>query len=141
YSTNFPTTAGAFQTNHAADSGADDVFVVKLNASGSALVYSTYLGGNHFDVGTGIAVDSAGNAYVTGFTNSTDFPTVAGAFQTTYAGNYDAFMAKLNTSGSALVYGTYLGGSKIDAGQAITVDDSGSVYVTGNTSSTNFPTT
>ena len=107
-STDFPT-ANAFQdTPH----GSNEVFVTKLNAAGSALVYSTYLGGSRYDVGFGIAVDSTGSAYVTGFTSSTDFPT-ANAFQGKNASapfGDDAFVAKLSPAGSALVYSTYLGG-------------------------------
>ena len=91
--------------------------MTKLDASGAALVYSTYLGGSDVDDGGyGIAVDGAGNAYVTGHTASTDFPTTAGAFDTTYNGGDDAFVTKLNPSGSALVYSTYLGGSGDDDG-------------------------
>ena len=95
------------------------------------LVYSTYLGGSDEDVGFGIAVDAAGNAYVTGETSSTDFPTTAGAAQTTYAGGSDAFVTKLDATGSGLVYSTYLGGSDGDIGLAIAVDGAGSAYVTG----------
>ncbi len=141
-STNFPTTAGAFQTTI---NGAQNAFVTKLNAAGSALVYSTYLGGNGSDAaggnGNGIAVDSAGSAYVTGATTSTTFPTIAGAFQTTLGGNQNAFVSKLSADGSALIYSTYLGRSGPDGGAGIAVDSAGSAYVTGDTSSTTFPTT
>ena len=134
-SANFPT-ANPFQ---AAIAGGVDVFVTKLNATGSALVYSTYLGGSGFDLGTGIAVDSAGNAYVTGYTSSANFPT-AGSIQPTFGGgNDDAFVAKLDPSGSVLVYSFYLGGSDDDFGHGIAVDSSGNAYVTGSTKSTNFP--
>jgi hypothetical protein len=138
-SSNFPTTAGAFQTVF----GGNDAFVTKLNATGTALVYSTFLGGsNSTDVGRGIALDAAGNAYVTGVTLSTDFPTTPGAFQHTFAGGFfDAFVTKLNVAGTALVYSTFLGGSLADEGFAIAVDAAGSAYVTGETNSTNFPTT
>jgi len=117
-----------------------DAFITKLNASGSALVYSTFLGADGFDVGRAIAVDASGNAYVTGSTNSQSFP-VVNAFQPT-APNFfgDAFVAKVNAAGSALVYSTYLGGEGVDDGWGIAVDNSGSAYVTGNTSSTEFPT-
>lgn len=101
------------------------------------LNYSTYLG--DYDFGYGIAVDSAGNAYVTGITLSTDFPTTANPVQATYAGGSDAFVVKLNAAGSALVYSTYLGGLT-DWGFGIAVDSAGSAYVTGYTESTNFPT-
>src|SRR5205807_5925096 len=107
FSSNFPTTAGAFQTTLG---GANDAFVTKLNAAGSALLYSTYLGGSGEDPGQGITVDASGNAYVTGATTSSNFPTTPGAFQTTLVGEEDAFVSKLNAAGSALLYSTYLGG-------------------------------
>jgi hypothetical protein len=106
----------------------------------SALVYSTYLGGSSGDDGKGIAVDAGGNAYVTGVTQSTNFPTTLGAFQTTFGGDVDAFVTKLNPTGSALVYSTYLGGSSFENGYGIAVDSVGS-YVTGETCSSNFPAT
>jgi len=134
-SPNFPT-VNALQPA----SGGYDAFVTKLNANGSALLYSTYLGGSDSDQGKGIAVDQAGDAYVTGSTSSTNFPT-ANALQPA-RGSYgsDAFVTKLNASGNNLVYGTYLGGSGNDGGNGITVDSAGNAYVTGSTSSTNFPT-
>jgi len=135
---NFPTTAGAFQTTPA---GTSNAFVAKLNPSGSALVYSTYLGGSDSDFGFGISVDSSGHAYVTGLTVSANFPTTAGAFQTSPSGELNAFITKLNPSGSALVYSTYLGGSSVGYAYGIAVDSSGHAYVIGNTQSTNFPTT
>ena len=139
-STNFPT-ANPIQAVNAGGGGFGDAFVTKLNAAGSAFVYSTYLGGNASDQGRGIAVDSAGNAYVTGVTNSTNFPT-ANALQATKGSNGDdAFVTKLNASGTALVYSTYLGGGdSAEFGQAITVDSAGNAYVTGNTFSNDFPT-
>src|SRR5438477_4149011 len=140
-STNFPTTPGSFQT--AFGGGSADIFVTKLNAIGSALVYSTYLGGSGSEGGApGIAVDSLGNAYVTGGTASTNFPTTPGAFQTTLGGGTDAFVTKLNATGSALLYSTYLGGSGGEGGMfRIALDTVGNAYVVGHTSSTNFPTT
>ncbi|HLX84772.1 MAG TPA: SBBP repeat-containing protein [Terriglobales bacterium] len=125
-----------------------DAFVSKINPSGSALVYSTYLGGSGQDLGFGIAVDSAGNAYVTGNTGSPNFPTTPNAFQTVCNGggspcgnpNRDAFVAKINPKGSALVYSTYLGGSGDESGDGIAVDNAGNAYITGFTGSTNFPT-
>ncbi len=143
YSSNFPTTPGAFQTAYG---GNVDAFVSKLNASGSALVYFTYLGGSNDDTGRGIAVDAAGNAYVTGDAESANFPTTAGAFQSTFSGGGifsfgDAFVSKLHATGSALVYSTYLGGSEADEGVGIAIDASGNAYVTGVTSSSNFPIT
>ena len=118
--------------------GGGDAFVTKLNPTGSALVYSTYLGGSSDDSGYGIAVDSAGNAYVTGWTDSTDFPTM-NPLQAAYGGGGDdAFVTKINPTGSALVYSTYLGGSGGDAGTGIAVDSAGNAYVTGHTDSTDF---
>ena len=138
-SADFPTTPGAFDTTF---SGVDnDAFVTKLNPTGSGLVYSTFLGGGSTDVVRGIAVDTAGNAYVTGNTDSTDFPTTPGAFSTALNGGGDAFVTALNAAGSALVYSTFLGGSGTDDGQGIAVDAAGNAYVMGVTSSADFPTT
>ncbi|MDQ3704446.1 MAG: SBBP repeat-containing protein, partial [Chloroflexota bacterium] len=134
FSTNFPI-LGPYQ----GDQGGGDAFVTKLGASGSALVYSTYLGGSDHDDGTGIAVDASGNAYVTGGTNSANFP-ILGPYQVDADQDYaDAFVTKLGASGSALVYSTYLGGSDYDGGADIAVDASGNAYVTGGTNSANFP--
>src|SRR5262249_28191693 len=124
-------------------SGANDVFVIKLNAAGAALVYSTLFGGNYKDEATAIAVDSTGNAYVTGSTTSTNFPTTPGAFRRT---NQDplrgqAFVTKLNASGTGMVYSTLLGGSSGAVASGIAVDTSGYAYVAGSTSSTDFPAT
>src|ERR1019366_4342171 len=104
------------------------------------LIYSTFLGGSGYDQGNGIAVDSSGNAYVTGTTSSTDFPTM-NPLQPTYGGGqWDAFVTKFNPTGSALVYSTYLGGSGNDYGYGIALDGADNAYVTGNTNSTDFPT-
>ena len=142
YSSDFPTTPGAFQRTHG---GYYDAFVTKLNSTGSALVYSTFLGGNNWDEPRSISVDSSGCAYVAGETLSLNFPTTPGAFQTTYSGGDqyrgDAFVTKLNTTGSALVYSTYLGGSNGDKAWSIVADSSGCAYVAGETLSLNFPTT
>ena len=136
---NFPISINAYNSTYAY---AYDVFVTKLNAEGTAIVYSTYLGGNADDIAYGIAVDSSGNAYITGSTSSTNYPTTTGAYQTTRSGNYgDAFVTKLNTDGTALVYSTYLGGSYSEQANGIAIDSSGNSYVTGYTSSSNFPTT
>ena len=114
--------------------------MTKFNPTGSGLVYSTYLGGNDLDVGYGIAVDGSGNAYVTGYTQSTNFPTTSGAYQVAFGGGYhDAFVTELNATGTALLYSTYLGGSGQDEGDGIAVDGAGNAYVTGLTASTNFP--
>jgi hypothetical protein len=137
-----PTTSGAFQrklADHRND-GHGDAFVIKLNPSGSALVYSTYLGGNGLDGGASIAVDSSGNAYVTGWTWSTNFPT-ANPIQSSNGGTADAFVTTLNSTGSGLLFSTYLGGSGYDYGYGIAVDSSGNAYVTGATYTGAFPTT
>jgi len=139
-STDFPTQGPEQGSNR----GVDTVFVSKLNPTGSALLYSTYLGGSGGDAGYAVAVDGAGDAYVTGSTNSTDFPVTAGAPQGTKSGgngNQDAFVAELNPTGDKLLYGTYLGGSANDAGQGIAVDSADAVYVTGYTYASDFPTT
>ncbi|HWS88856.1 MAG TPA: SBBP repeat-containing protein [Pyrinomonadaceae bacterium] len=149
-STNFPT-ANALDATFAGGqfAGSRDAFVTKINATGSALVYSTYLGGSGDPVFTningddrcfGIRVDGAGNAYLAGETHSNDFPT-ANAIQATFGGGLsDAFVAKLNPAGSALVYSTYLGGNIFDAAQGLALDSSNNVYVTGRTTSANYPT-
>ena len=152
FSLNLATTGTSFQPSYRggsfqADTGGD-AFVAKYSPAG-ALLYVTYLGGKGDDAGDAIAVDSGGNAYVTGNTSSTDFPTVKGSYQTTFGGQGagrnmpafgDAFVVKLNPAGTALVYSTYLGGSGDEQGAAIAVDSSGSAYVGGATLSTNFPT-
>jgi hypothetical protein len=147
-SSNFPTTGGAFDTTfnippNCPRCGIDnyDAFVTKLNAAGSALVYSTFLGGTDIDHGRAIAVDSAGNAYVIGETGSLDFPTTAGAFSRTSRGSYDVFLTKLNAGGTGLVYSTYLGGTQVDNCERVAVDGGGNAYVVGFTSSIDFPTT
>ena len=137
-SINFPTASPA----QPAFGGVADAFVTKLNAAGNALVYSTYLGGSDFEVGSRIAVDASGNAYVIGRTRSTNFPTVS-PIQAAFGGGVrDAFVTKLNAAGSTLVYSTYLGGSADDIqfGFDIAVDAAGNAYITGQTFSTDFPT-
>ena len=136
-SPDFPT-ANPLQA-HLGATDAQNAFVAELNAAGSALLYSTYLGGSTYDSGNAIAVDLSGNAYVAGVTQSSNFPTV-NPLQGHNGGGYDAFITKLNPAGSALVYSTYLGGGEQDWGYAIAVDSSGNAYVTGYTYSANFPT-
>jgi hypothetical protein len=136
-SADFPTTTGAFDMTA---NGESDAFVTKLNAAGSALVYSTYLGGTLDDVAQGIAVDSSGNAYLIGQTSSANFPMAGSSLDTTLGGFLDAFVTKLNAAGSALSYSTYLGGSDSDFGYAIAVDGVSNMYASGQTASANFPT-
>jgi uncharacterized protein (TIGR03437 family) len=132
----FPVTPGVRQ---GALSGAQDAFVTKYAASGAALVYSTLLGGAGSEQGAAVAVDSGGNAYVTGFTDSADFPTTAAAFQAARGGERDAFVIKLNPTATALVYSTYLGSAGTDQGLAIAVDSGGAALVAGFTDSPAFP--
>lgn len=137
----FPTTPGAFDPSFNLWC---DLFVVKLNPTGSALTYATFLGGSGGDwgyVGSGIAVDKTGSAYVSGSTTSWDFPTTPGAFDEHYNNHTDSFAAKLNPAGSALDYATFLGGSAYDTGHGIAVDGGGNAYVTGGTFSADFPFT
>ena len=165
YSANFPTSSSAYEktSTYTANTNLSAVFVSKLNAAGTALVYSTYLAGTtdhcndgtnynaltQGDFGDAIAIDASGDAYITGGTCSSDFPTTSGAFQTTAPGiphhATDVFITKLNPTGASLVYSTYLGGSGVvysgDFAFAIAVDSSDNAYVTGQTSSTDFPVT
>jgi hypothetical protein len=134
YSPDFPVTPGAYDTERCGL----DAFITKFAPDGRTLVYSTFLGGCAREQGMGIAVDAAGNAFVAGWTESTTFPTTAGAFQTT--GSFDAFVTKLNPTGTALVYSTYLGGSAdVDRGWDIAIDTAGNAYIAGDTKSNNFP--
>jgi len=140
-SADYPTTAGAFDESH---SGLLDAFVTVLNPLGTELVYSTFLGGSYSDYGYGIALDQAGRAYVAGLTRSANYPTTDGAYQTSLAGPdgvSDAFVAVLNDAGTDLVYSTYLGGTLEDHARGIAVDPAGRAYVTGETTSPDFPTT
>ncbi len=134
-STDFP----IFDPYQMSSGGGYDVFVMKLNGTGNSLVYSTYLGGSGFDIGADIAVDAAGDVYVTGWTTSTNFPTL-NPYQGSFGGVRDVFVTKLNNAGNGLVYSTYLGGSALDYGNAIMANAAGEVYVTGATASTDFPT-
>jgi len=153
FTADFPTTPGAFQPSITENPNADprftptnDAFIMKINPAGSALVYSTFLGGTGDDVATGLAIDADGNAYVCGATSSVDFPITPGAFQTNHpvlAGviRYTGFVAKLNANGSALAYSTYLGGSSTEDVRAIALDSAKNAYVTGVTLSKDFPVT
>lgn len=137
-SPSFPSTVGAFDTSH---NGLSDVFVAKLTPTGSAIVWSTFLGGSGDDDVWGLEVDTSGNVYVAGHTDSTNFPVTAGAFDTTANGGQDCFVVKLNPAGSGLAWSSYIGGSMDDRVWAMTVDPSGKVYFTGDTFSSNYPTT
>jgi hypothetical protein len=119
--------------------GDSDAFVAKINSSGSALEFSTYLGGSSEDLATGVAVGPLGSAFITGSTTSSDFPVLSGA-QNTNGGGRDAFVTQLTPDGNQLIYSTYLGGSASDQANGIAVDSFGSAYLTGVTSSNNFPT-
>lgn len=134
-STDFPVTTGAFQTTLG---GVQDAFLTRLDPAGSP-VYTTYLGGSADEVGIGIAVDTAGNAYAAGSTASEDFPISAGGFQTTLGGGFDAFVTVLVPEGSTSRYSTYLGGTNNDFGVAVAVNSAGNAYLTGSTASTDFP--
>ena len=116
-----------------------DAYVLKLNPSGSSIIYATWIGGSNNESANALAVDASGNAYVTGETFSTDFPKTAGAFRESSAGGNEAFVVKLNPAGTALVYGTYLGGSLTDRALGIAVDGGGNAWVAGLTDSSNFP--
>jgi hypothetical protein len=136
-SKDFPTTTGAFQ---ASERGDEDAFVAKLNAKGSRLLYSTLLGGRNLDKAQGIALADDGQATVTGWTTSSDFPTTRGALGARHQGGEDAFVTRLSADGSRAQYSTYLGGSANDRGRGVAVDPDGNAYVAGGTASPNFPT-
>ncbi len=155
-SSDFPVTKRAFQTVTGGGTQGADGFLTEINSTGSALVYSTYFGGSGNDMITGVALDSADNAYITGVTASSDLPTTAGVAQSAYgraatANCYqdsgptwacgDAFVAEMNPQGTGLVYSTYLGGTGDDYADSIAVGSTGSAYVAGTTDSLDFPTT
>jgi hypothetical protein len=139
-------TVNPYQANHASVDDSDAT-LFKLNPSGTALVYATYLGGTGEDSGEAIAVDAAGEAIVVGYTCSLDFPVTAGAFQTTPNPNLadcngtNMFLTKFSASGSSLIGSTYLGGSETDIAYAVALDPSGNVYITGPSFSPDFPVT
>lgn len=145
-SSNFPTTAGVFQATFQGVAGDQDGFVLKLNPGGTALTYSTYLGGSTGSVspvssiGFGIAIDGSGNAYVGGETDANNFPNTPGTIQLGFGGVSDGFVTKLNSTGTTTLFSTYLGGSSPDNVTAVALDSSNNVYVTGVTVSANFPT-
>ena len=134
----FPTTPGAFQASPPYPSNA---FVTKINADGTNVIYSTYLGGGAEDFGVSIAVDSSGDAFIAGYTQSSDFPVTGGAFQTTFPAGGGTFVSKLNAAGSSLIYSTFFGNVGSGAqGPQMTIDSAGNAYVAGSSNST-FPVT
>jgi len=135
----FPTTTGAFRSQGDYINRNNDGFVTKLNANGSALIYSTFLGGTESEGAEDIAVDSDGNAFIAGYTFSSNFPTTENAFQRLHRGQNDGFVTKLNVAGSGLIYSTLLGGSQNDEINGIQLLNTGEAYVTGSTLSSNFP--
>jgi hypothetical protein len=145
WSSDFPVSDTAFQSRFAGSATVSNAFVTRLNAAGTGLVYSTYLGGSGSsttgDYGNGIVLDSAGDAFVAGTTSSSNFPVTTGSYQMTLHGSSNAFLTELNPDGSDQVYSTYLGGSGGDSGQAIALDSSGFAYVAGVANSTDFPLT
>ena len=134
-STDFPTQSAIQSTS----GGSTDAFVTEFTPDGSKLAFSTYLGGTGQDRAFGIALDSVGGVYVTGDTQSVNFPVAAGSFQPVNNGGGDAFVSKFAPGGGSLAYSTFLGGTANDQGTAIAVDDSGQAAVTGITQSGNFP--
>jgi hypothetical protein len=137
FSSNFPT-VNAIQGT---DAGDDEAIVAKLSPGGDSLLYSTYLGGSEREYGQGIAADSLGNTYVTGITRSGDFPVTTQAFDKTHSGDggTDGFVTKINAAGNALVYSSFLGGTSVENSRSIAVDSNGAAYVTGSTTSVDFP--
>ncbi len=140
----FPTTSGAYSQSY--NGGHWDAFVTRINSSGSNLIFSTYLGGSLNDAGHAIAVDGIGYAYITGSTESSNFPTTPGSYDTSHNGSYDVFVTMLNDWGNSLIYSTFLGGSGWDSAYGIALDKGGgalygNAYVTGQTDSSNFPCT
>ncbi len=144
-STDFP--VAGYQSRTGVSDPPGEIFVTKLNAAGTAVLYSAYIGGSKSDIGKAIAVDSGGNAYVAGHTQSPDFPVTLGAFQSKLSQDSselfwgDAFVLKLNASGSGLVYSTYLGGEMLDEANSIALGPGNEAFVAGRTESTDFPTT
>lgn len=138
YSGDFPTTSGVWDITHNANT--NDIFVSKFSSDLTTLGYSTYIGGDNFDGGNAISVDCNGYTFLTGRTNSSDFPTTQGAYDSTFNGVDDLFLIKLTPEGSSLIFSTYLGGSAHDQGNEILVNSDGNAFITGRTYSSDFPT-
>lgn len=139
----YPGTLSATSSFQPTGDGTPSAFVVKLNQSGSALIYSTLIGGSNNDVANSIVLDSSGNAYITGYTVSLDYPTTSGAIQTALGGEFyqNAFITELNPTGSVLLYSTYIGNKSWTSGESIAIDTGGNCFITGYTNSSNYPTT
>ncbi|MFX1254816.1 MAG: SBBP repeat-containing protein, partial [Promethearchaeota archaeon] len=140
WSTDFPTTPNAYDPTGDGSTTFENIFICKLAANGSTMLYSTYISGEYIDRAYAIAIDTAGNAYVTGYTGSNDFPTTANAYNSTLGNAWDVFILKLSSDGTKLLYSTYVGGNGYDYGYGIAVDDLDNAYITGYTNSPNFPT-
>ena len=140
-SLDFPVTPGAFDTTHAGGTFIDDVFVARLDPSGSSLIYCTFLGGGQNDICTDVALSATGEAVVSGWTGSADYPVTAGAFDRTYNGSSDIYITRLNDEGTDLVYSTYLGGSSLENSAGMRLAGDGVVTVAGQTNSQDFPVT
>ena len=145
-SNDFPNTTNAFDRtyNSGPSNQGPDVFVLKLSQGGSALIYSTYVGGNANDWAFDIAVSSNNTAFVTGYTASTNFPVTPGAYDTTFNGGEvvgDVFIIRLNSNGSSLIFSSYIGGNSWEIGYGLKLNSFNDIYLTGWTNSTNFPTT
>lgn len=138
-SSNFPTTAGAFDTTF--NGGSEDAFALRLDPTGSALTYSTFLGGSAADHGVGMATDSLGRSYLTGYTASANFPVTASSFDATYNGGSDAFITRLDSTGNRLEYSAFLGGGSGERSFAVVADNDGRASIVGSTGSSNFPVT
>ena len=147
-SLNFPTTPGVFDETANCEWICDpegyqcyrsDVFVLKLNSNGSALIYSTLMGGAADQSGSSIAIDAAHNAYITGYTGSADFPVTPGSYDETMNGSGDVFVSKLNSTGSALLYSTFIGGENYQCGRSLAIDVNGNACLTGLTPIHRFP--
>jgi hypothetical protein len=141
-SNDFPTTPGAYDTSfNSYDSAYSDAFITKINSDGTNLIYSSYIGGSNGDTGRGIDIDGDGNTYITGYTDSHDFPVTPNAYDTSASGVHDVFVTKFNSNGNDIIYSTFISGNGDDKAYRIVIDDSRYAYITGRTTSDNFPTT